>query len=62
MARRGIFLEKELIAKAVSGSIIDFEEIRYEAPDYDTSIQSEVEEPNDSQVLVETHDLPIALR
>ena len=67
VARRGIFQEKELIAKEVSGSIIDFEEIQestYESPDVGTSVQPEVEEPVETQVdnPDQTQDLPLALR
>ena len=42
VARRGVFRERELIAKEVSGSNIDFEEIQEsndEIPDVGTSIQ-----------------------
>jgi len=48
VARRGVFRERELIAKEVSGSNIDFEEIQEsndEIPDVGTSIQPEVEIP-----------------
>ncbi|KAJ9561425.1 hypothetical protein OSB04_006585 [Centaurea solstitialis] len=48
VARRGVFRERELIAKEVSGSNIDFEEVQEsndEIPDVGTSTQSEVEIP-----------------
>ncbi|KAJ9554596.1 hypothetical protein OSB04_018641 [Centaurea solstitialis] len=48
VARRGVFRERELIAKEVSGSNIDFEEVQEsndEIPDVGTSTQLEVEIP-----------------
>ena len=65
VARRVVFQERELIAKEVSGSIIDFEEIQessYESPDVGTSHQPEEEIPVDTQDPDETQDLPLAIR
>ena len=60
-----------MVAIELSGSILDFEEIRestYESPSVGTSIQPEVREPveiqvtNESQTPTETKEFPLALR